>query len=68
MEQINFEHSSIDTNYINKLYEQEKQERLGNQKKKCLDTINKIVLSKKIHLIKLTQNKKIIKISSIKYL
>lgn len=43
MEQINFEHSSIDTNQINKLYEQEKQERLANNKKKCLETINKIV-------------------------
>jgi len=43
MEQINFEHSSIDTNYINKLYDQEKQDRLGNLKKKCLETVNKIV-------------------------
>ncbi len=43
MEQINFGNSSIDTNYINKLYEQEKQDRLAKNKNKCLETINKIV-------------------------
>lgn len=43
MEEMNFEQVSIDANFINKLYEQEKFERLANNKKKCLETINKIV-------------------------
>jgi hypothetical protein len=43
MEEINLEHSSIDENYLFKLYEQEKIERLTNNKKKCLETTIKIV-------------------------
>jgi len=43
MEEINFKHSSIDANYLFKLYEQEKIERLTNNKKKCLETTIKIV-------------------------
>lgn len=46
MEEINFESSSkVDQTYINKLYEQEKYERLANNKKKCLEISLKIVIN-----------------------
>lgn len=52
MEEVKFEQGSIDTNYLNKLYEQEKIERLANNKRKCLEIAVKIVKNFCFSLIK----------------
>jgi len=51
MEEINFMQNSVDTNQLNKLYEQEKQERLLNNKRKCIDIIIKIVCNNFISIL-----------------
>jgi len=45
MEKINYEQGPLDTDYLNKLYQQEKQLRLANNKIKCLEINIKIVIT-----------------------